>query len=40
MRGEFSFLHVDIWFDMTKFIFKFRLGSLVVFLPIFVMIQK
>ena len=39
MRGKFSFLYVDIWFDVTecKFIMKnMSFKVLVVFSPIFV----
>ena len=39
MRGKFSFLYVDIWFDVTecKFIMKnSSFKMLVVFSPIFV----
>ena len=39
MRGKFSFLYVDIWFDVTKCKFNVKNGSfemLVVFSPIFV----
>ena len=39
MRGKFSFLYVDIWFDATKCKFITKNSSfkmLVVFLPIFV----
>ena len=38
-RSKFSFLHVDIWFDVTKCKFIVENSSfemLVVFLPIFV----
>ena len=39
MRGKFSFLYVDIWFDVTKCKFIVKNSSfemLVVFSPIFV----
>ena len=39
MRGKFSFLYVDIWFDVTKCKFNVKGSSfemLVVFSPIFV----
>ena len=39
MRGEFSFLYVDIWFDVTKGTIILKNSSfemLVVFSPIFV----
>ena len=39
MRGKFSFLYVDIWFDVTKDKFIVKNSSfemLVVFSPIFV----
>ena len=39
MRGKFSFLYVDIWFDVTKckfFCGKQQFEILIVFSPIFV----
>ena len=39
LRGKFSFLNVDIWFDVTKYKFIVKNSSfamLVVFSPIFV----
>ena len=39
MRGKFSFLQVDFWFDVTKYKFIMKNSSfkmLVVFSPIFV----
>ena len=39
VRGKFSFLYVDIWFDVAKCKFIVKNSSfktLVVFLPIFV----
>ena len=39
MRGKFSFLYVDIWFDLTKCIFIVKNSSfkmLVALSPIFV----
>ena len=43
MRGKFSFLYVDIWFDVTKDKFIVKNSSfemLVVFSPIFVVDTK
>ena len=43
MRGKFSFLYVDIWFDVTKCKFNVKNSSfemLVVFSPIFVEDKK
>ena len=43
MRGKFSFLYVDIWFDVTKCKFIVKNSSfemLVVFSPIFVVDTK
>ena len=43
MGGKFSFLYVDIWFDVTKFTFIVKNNSfemLVVFLCIFVVDTK
>ena len=43
MRGKFSFLYVDVWFDMTKYKFNVKNSSfemLVVFSPIFVVDTK
>ena len=39
VRGKFSFIYVDIWFDVTKcnfFFEKQQFEMLVVFSPIFV----
>ena len=43
MTGKFSFLYVDIWFDVTKFKFILKNSSfemLVVFSPIFAVDTK
>ena len=43
MRGKFSFLYADIWFDVAKYKFNMKDSSfemLVVFLPIFVVDTK